>query len=116
MGFAISRYWPDARTGGISLPHPSCFPTMVIGRPFRDLPRSITLTPCRASSWLVTRAFCTHAKLTSLGILLCILTGSPAVAQSNAKNVLLLWTAFERSTERVDLLESTVRAHVPGQI
>ena len=49
------------------------------------------------------------------GILLCMLGGSAAHAQANAKNVLILhnWVSLPQSWT---VMESTVRAHVPGQI
>ena len=50
-----------------------------------------------------------------LAILLCVLSGLPAAAQPNAKNVLILhnWASLPQSW---GLMESTVRARVPGQI
>jgi len=87
MGFAISRYWPDARAAHISLSHPSSFGTRRSGPLFGGLPQIITSAPRGTSSWLVTRAFCADAWVTILGILLCVLTGPPALAEPNAKNV-----------------------------
>ncbi len=49
------------------------------------------------------------------GILLCMFSGSATHAQANAKNVLILhnWISLPQSWT---VMESTVRAHVPGQI
>jgi PAS domain S-box-containing protein len=61
------------------------------------------------------RRLTAHLWLGILGILLCIVGVSASTAQSNAKNVLILhnWASLPQSWT---LMESTVRARVPGQI
>jgi ABC-type uncharacterized transport system substrate-binding protein len=72
--------------------------------------------PPDTSSWFVSRAFCTHAKLTVLSLLLCVLTCSPAVAQPNTKNILVVFSGADRlNYEVLDLIESSVQARAPGQ-
>ena len=54
--------------------------------------------------------------LAILGILLCIIPGSATEAQTNAKNVLVLSSFFERSHVSLDLMESSLRAHAPWPV
>jgi PAS domain S-box-containing protein len=56
------------------------------------------------------------AKLLSLGILLCAFTSPIAAAQANAKNVLLLFSFFDRNHWTLDNLESSLRAHAPWPV
>lgn len=63
------------------------------------------------------RTLCTHAWLAILGLLLCVFPGSAVAAQTNAKNVLVVFSSRQSSTRSdLDLLESSVRARVPGQV
>jgi signal transduction histidine kinase len=72
--------------------------------------------PRDTPSWFVSRALCTHTKLTVLSLLLCVLTCSPAVAQPNTKNILVVFSGADRlNYEVLDLIESSVRARAPGQ-
>jgi hypothetical protein len=114
MGSAISRYRPDARSARISLLHPNCFRTMRPGPVFRDLPQIITPTPFGASGLPDTRAFCTRAKPTALGILLFVLTGFPAAAKTNAKTILVLYSSGDRGVYNgVRELKSELKAVIP---
>ena len=65
--------------------------------------------------WRGVRGISERGWLSVLAILLCLLSGLPAAAQPNAKNVLILhnWATLPQSWA---LMESTVRARVPGQI
>ena len=54
--------------------------------------------------------------LAILGILLGIIPGSATEAQTNAKNVLILSSFFERSHVSLDLMESSLRAHAPWPV
>lgn len=65
--------------------------------------------------WRGLRGRSARGWLSVFAILLCVLSGLPAAAQSNAKNVLILhnWASLPQSWT---LMESTVRARVPGQI
>jgi PAS domain S-box-containing protein len=56
------------------------------------------------------------AWLTILGILSCLLTGPGAASQPNAKNVLILFTSFDKDYDSLRVLESNTRAHSPGRI
>ena len=51
-----------------------------------------------------------------LGILLLLLSGFSAAAEPNTKNVLVVFSALDREHETLDLMESGVRAHVPGPV
>ena len=59
-----------------------------------------------------------HAKARLLipGILLCAFTCSVAAAQTNTKNVLVLFSFFDRNHVSLDNVESSLRAHVPGPV
>lgn len=57
-----------------------------------------------------------HAALAMLGILLCAFMCPAGAAQTNAKKVLVLFSFFERSHTSLDLMESSLRAHVPGPV
>jgi hypothetical protein len=47
---------------------------------------------------------------------LCALTGPRAAAQSNTKNILVVFSGVDPSDKQVfDLIESSVRARAPGQ-
>ena len=72
--------------------------------------------PPDTSSWFCPRGFCTHARLTILSILLFALTGLPVVAQPNTKNVVVLFSFFERDHTSLDLMESSLRARVPWHV
>lgn len=54
--------------------------------------------------------------LTILGILLCVLGAPGSAAQTNPKNVLVFFSFFERNHVSLDLMESSLRAHVPWPI
>src|SRR5215472_3357079 len=70
-----------------------------------------------ASGWFGSGPFCRRAKLTVLGILLCVLTAPFAAAQTkNAKTVLLLFADVEQRTNFVELLEPALEARVPGGV
>ena len=57
-----------------------------------------------------------HLSLPILSILLCVLAGPGNAAQTNAKNVLVLFSFFDRSHVSLDLMESSLRAHVPWPV
>ena len=62
-------------------------------------------------------ALCSCAWITVLGILSGVLGSSIAMAQTNAKNVLVVFSSRQSDLRRdLDLLESSVRARVPGQV
>ena len=62
------------------------------------------------------RAPCTCAWVAALGILLWVLTGSSATAQTNTKNVLVVFSTFERDPLPLQLIESSARARVQGPV
>jgi hypothetical protein len=62
------------------------------------------------------RAPCTCAWVAALGILLWVLTGPSAAAQPNAKNVVVLFSFFERNPVSLEAIESSLRAHVPWPV
>ena len=65
-------------------------------------------------SWLQTRK---GVWLAFVGSLLCTLANLSATAQSNAKNVLVLYSYFNRGPSAwLDSIESTTRAHVPETV
>ena len=51
-----------------------------------------------------------------LGILLCAFSGSSWAEQPTKKNVLVLFSTYGQRSQFVELFESSVRQHVPGQI
>ncbi len=51
-----------------------------------------------------------------LGVLLCVLVLPAAAAEPNAKNVLVVFSASQRDPKFLDLFETAIRAHVPGQV
>jgi PAS domain S-box-containing protein len=53
---------------------------------------------------------------TVLGILLLVLSGFSAGAETNTKNVLVVFSTLERQHEPLDLMKSGVRAHFPGPV
>ncbi len=62
------------------------------------------------------RAPCTRAWVAALGILLWVLTGPSAAAQANTKNVLVVFSTFERDPIPLQLIESSARARVQGPV
>src|ERR1700752_392696 len=70
--------------------------------------------PRGGHSWLQTRK---GVWLAFVGSLLCTLANLSATAQSNAKNVLVLYSYFNRGPSAwLDSIESTTRAHVPETV
>src|SRR5580698_3742225 len=63
-------------------------------------------TPCSRVGKL-----CAQRWLTILGMLLLVLSSFSAGAETNAKNVLVVFSALVRQHETLDLMESSVRAH-----
>jgi PAS domain S-box-containing protein len=51
-----------------------------------------------------------------LGILLCVLVGSLAAAEPDAKNVLVVFSTSQQEPKALDLFKSAIRARVPGQV
>lgn len=54
--------------------------------------------------------------LGALGILLCGVFSSVATAQPGVKNVLVLYGFFSIDNQYSDVIESSIRAHFPGQV
>ena len=54
--------------------------------------------------------------LALLGILLCVFAGSGGKAQTNTKNVLVVFSTFERDPKPLQLIESSVRARVQSRV
>jgi signal transduction histidine kinase len=101
---------------GLPAPIAACFLVQPTTAQAKEV-RRVQVTARRDTPiWLVTRAFCTHAKLTVLSILLCVLTCSTAAPQPKTKNVLVVFSGSNRGNYEVfDLIESSVRARAPGQ-
>jgi len=57
-----------------------------------------------------------NARFLIPGILLCAFTCPVAPAQANAKNVLLLFSFFDRNHVSQDNVEPSLRAHVPWPV
>ena len=68
-------------------------------------------TPCSSVGGLSAQLW-----LKILGILLLVLSGLSAGAEPNTKNVLVVFSALDREHETLDLMESAVRARVPGPV
>jgi PAS domain S-box-containing protein len=63
-----------------------------------------------------TRRISTLLLFLTLDVLLFVPTGFAVGAQSSAKNVLVIFSTFERDHRPLELIEAAVRARVPGQI
>jgi PAS domain S-box-containing protein len=76
------------------------------------------MSNCSSRQRADVRAHGGQAWLTVLGMLLCVLTAPVAVAQPQAKNVLILfhYPAPVVDPAYVDQIESLLRARVPGQV
>ena len=66
--------------------------------------------------WSGTRAPGSYVWVAALAILLCMLTGPRAVAEPNAKNVLVLYPFSDRSVNSPAPLETSVRMHSRQQV
>src|SRR5579862_2550057 len=62
------------------------------------------------------RAPSAYVWITALGILLWVLRGSCAAAQTNTKNVLVVFSTFERDPIPLQLIASSARARVQGPV
>ena len=87
----------------------NCFPTHVPA--FESNWRHLRVRPL----WDRPNGLSDYLWFVVLGIVLCVLIAPAAAEQPNVKNVLVLhnWANLPQSW---DLMESTVRARVPGQI
>src|SRR5215467_12113022 len=116
MGFAITRHRPNAPTAPIGLPHLGGFGSSCPSQAFRRFLQITSWTPCGTRSQFGGLAFCAYASLILLGVLLPALTGFPAMAQQNAKNILVVFSGVDRThDEDLALIASSVRAGAPGQ-
>jgi hypothetical protein len=64
----------------------------------------------------VTRGISPRIWPSVLGILSCVLIASPAPAQPKTRNVLVVLSSNQYDPKYLDLLESTIRARVPGEV
>ena len=74
-------------------------------------------TEFHCTSWFGARWFFAQPLLAILGALLCVPIAPASAAKADVKNVLVLYSFTDQSISgSPDLLESSVRAHVPGPV
>src|ERR1700756_3397936 len=67
-------------------------------------------------NWFAMRVLFVLVRPMIPAVVLCIVLTSLATAQPHMKNVLVLFSSFERDRKPLELIESAVRARVPGQV
>ena len=68
------------------------------------------------ADWKNTRETYSRWWLATAGILLCVLSVSPAPAQSDAKNVLFVFSSSDQQRRDLDAFENAIRARVPQHL